>query len=156
MHEHAYIIHVLINMQANKYFQVKELVSSKIYNQYGDDAIKFLDPKALEALENVREILNVPLICNNWYAGGSRNYSGYREPGCGVGTPTGYHYKGQAFDLISTKLTAKEMREILENNQDKLRYPIRVEKWGNKGEISWLHIDISPNTHGKKLYFFKA
>ena len=49
MHEHAYIIHVLINMQANKYFQVKELVSSKIYNQYGDDAIKFLDPKALEA-----------------------------------------------------------------------------------------------------------
>lgn len=91
MHEHAYIIHVLINMQANKYFQVKELVSSKIYNQYGDDAIKFLDPKALEALENVREILNVPLICNNWYAGGSRNYSGYREPGCGVGVKNSYH-----------------------------------------------------------------
>ena len=41
-------------------------------------------------------------------------------------------------------------------DQDKLRYPIRVEKWDNKGEISWLHIDISPNTHGKKLYFFKA
>ena len=139
-------------MQANKYFQVKELVSSKIYNQYGDDAIKFLDPKALEALENVREILNVPLICNNWATGGSRNYSGYREPGCGVGTPTGYHYKGQAFDLISTKLTAKEMREILENNQDKLKYPIRVEKWDNKGELSWLHIDIG-NTKGNKIYF---
>lgn len=107
-------------------------------------------------MENVREILNAPLICNNWAAGGSRNYSGYREPGCGVGTPTGYHYKGQAFDLISTKLTAKEMREILENNQDKLKYPIRVEKWDNHGEITWLHIDISPNTHGKKLYFFRA
>ncbi len=143
-------------MQANKYFQVKELVSSKIYNQYGDDAIKFLDPKALEVLENVREILNVPLICNNWAAGGSRNYSGYREPGCGIGTPTGWHYKGAAFDLVSTKLTAKEMREILENNQDKLKYPIRVEKWDNHGEITWLHIDISPNTKGKKLYFFKA
>ena len=63
--------------------------------------------------------------------------------------------KGQAFDLISTKLTAKEMREILDKNQDKLRYPIRVEKWDNKGEISWLHIDIG-NTKGKKLYFFKA
>jgi hypothetical protein len=48
------------------------------------------------------------------------------------------------------------MREILENNQDKLKYPIRVEKWDNHGEISWLHIDISPNTHGKKLYFFRA
>lgn len=52
-------------MLANKYFQVKELVSSNIYKQYGDDAIKFLDPRALAALENVREILNVPLTCNN-------------------------------------------------------------------------------------------
>lgn len=143
-------------MQANKYFKVKELVSSKIYKEYGDDAIKFLDPKALEVLENVREILNVPLICNNWAAGGSRNYSGYREPECSIGAKNSMHKQGKAFDLISTKLTAKEMREILENNQDKLRYPIRVEKWDNKGEISWLHIDISPNTHGKKLYFFKA
>ena len=143
-------------MKANKYFKIEELVSSNVYEQYKDDAIKFLDPKALEALENVREILNVPLICNNWAAGGSREYCGYREPGCGVGTPTGWHCKGAAFDLVSTKLTAKEMREILENNQDKLKYPIRVEKWDNHGEITWLHIDISPNTKGKKLYFFKA
>ena len=78
-------------MQANKYFKVKELVSSKIYKEYGDDAIKFLDPKALKALENVREILGVPLICNNWAAGGSRNYCGYREPGCGVGVKNSYH-----------------------------------------------------------------
>ena len=62
LHIFCYLYYI---MNANKYFQVKELVSSKIYNQYGDDAIKFLDPKALEALENVREILNVPLICNN-------------------------------------------------------------------------------------------
>lgn len=33
-------------------------------------------------------------------------------------------------------MTAKEMREILENNQDKLKYPIRVEKWDNHGEIT--------------------
>ena len=143
-------------MQANKYFQVKELVSSNIYKEYGDDAIKFLDPKALKALENVREILGVPLICNNWAAGGSRNYCGYREPECSIGAKNSMHKQGKAFDLISTKLTAKEMREILENNQDKLKYPIRVEKWDNKGELSWLHIDISPNTHGKKLYFFHA
>lgn len=48
-----------------KYFKVKELVSSDIYKQYGEDAINFLDPKALEALDNVREILGVPLVCNN-------------------------------------------------------------------------------------------
>lgn len=155
MHEPAYIIHALINMQANKYFEIQELVSSNVYEQYKDDALQFLDPKALEALENVREILEVPLICNNWEEGGSREYCGYREPGCGVGVPTGFHYKGKAFDLISSKMTAQEMREKLEEEKDKLKYPIRVEKWDNKGEISWLHIDIG-NTKGKKLYFFKA
>lgn len=65
MHEHAYIIHALISMQANKYFKIQELVSSNVYKQYKDDALQFLDPKALEALENVREILGVSLICNN-------------------------------------------------------------------------------------------
>lgn len=143
-------------MKANKYFDVKELVSSKIYGKYGDNAIKFLNKKALTVLENVREIIEVPLVCNNWAKGGSRNYSGYREPGCGVGSPGGWHYKGMAFDLVSDKLTAKEMRKILEKNQDKLIYPIRVEKWSGGAEISWLHIDVAPNTHGKKLYFFKA
>lgn len=139
-----------------KYFKVKELVSSDIYKQYGEDAIKFLGPKALEALDNVREILGVPLICNNWAAGGSRNYSGYREPECSIGAKNSLHRQGKAFDLISSKMTAKEMRDKLEQNQDKLVHPIRVEKWEGNKEISWLHIDISPNTHGKKLYFFKA
>lgn len=78
-------------MLANKYFDIKELVSSKCYKQYGDDAIKFLDPIALEALENVREILGVPLTCNNWNIGGNRNYCGYREPGCGVGVKNSFH-----------------------------------------------------------------
>lgn len=141
---------------ANKYFKVKELVSSRIYKRYGNKAIKFLDPKTLKVLENVREILGVPLICNNWAMGGSRNYSGYREPECTIGSRTSLHRVGMAFDLISTKLTAKEMREILQNNQDKLLYPIRVEKWENNREITWLHIDTSPNTHGKKIYFFHA
>lgn len=143
-------------MKANKYFDIKELVSKNIYNSYRDSAIQFLDPLALKVLENVREILDVPLVCNNWALGGSRNYCGYREPGCGVGASNGFHTRGQAFDLISDKLTAKEMREILDKNQDKLIHPIRVEKWDSHGEISWLHIDISPNTYGRKLYFFRA
>jgi hypothetical protein len=33
-------------------------------------------------------------------------------------------------------MTAKEMREKLSNNIDKLIHPIRVEKWDNNGEVS--------------------
>lgn len=138
-----------------KYFKVKELVSLNTYKQYGEDSIKFLDTKALHALENVREIVGVPLICNNWAAGGTRNYCGYREPTCSIGAKNSYHKQGKAFDLISTKLTAKEMRDILDKNRDKLSFPIRIEKWDGDREITWLHIDIG-NTKGNKIYFFKA
>ena len=52
-------------MKANKYFTVKELVSKDVYDLLGDNALKLFDPKALEVLEDIREILEVPLICNN-------------------------------------------------------------------------------------------
>jgi uncharacterized protein YcbK (DUF882 family) len=44
------------------------------------------------------------------------------------GAPKSYHERGQAVDLISHKMSAKEMREILEERQDELPYPIRIEK----------------------------
>lgn len=146
-------------MLANKFFDIKELVSKNIYEEHGDDAIKFLDEKALEALENVREILDVGLICNNWAAGGNRTQCGYREPGTSVGVAKSQHKLGRAFDLISKKMTAKQMREKLEANEEKLIHPIRIEKWDDKGEINWLHMDVSfkkGNTKLGKIYFFKA
>lgn len=138
-----------------KYFGIKELVSKKIYDIYGDMSIYFLDETALKVLDNIREILGVPLVCNNWARGGKRQYCGFREQGCGVGTPSGFHYKGMAFDLISNQMSAKEMREKLEKNQHKLIHPIRVEKWEGNKEISWLHFDLG-NTKGRKIYFFRA
>ena len=52
-------------MQANKYFHIKELVSRAVYNVYKDMAVYLFDELTLKVLENVREILGVPLICNN-------------------------------------------------------------------------------------------
>jgi hypothetical protein len=49
-------------------------------------------------------------------------------------------------------MSAKEMREILEERQDELPYPIRIEKWDDKGELTWVHIDMG-NTKGNKIYF---
>lgn len=142
-------------MQANKYFHIKELVSRAVYNVYKDMAIYLFDELTLKVLENVREILGVPLICNNWARGGNRQYCGLREKGCGVGKETGWHYKAKAFDLISLHMTAKEMRDKLEKNQDKLIHPIRIEKWQGDKEITWLHFDLG-DTFGKKILFFKA
>ena len=139
----------------SKYFSTQELVDKETYELLGDDAIKLIDKNLIKTIDAVREILNVPLICNNWHWGGTRDQCGYRTVKCNTGALKSYHKRGQAVDLISTKMSASEMREKLEQNAKKLPLPIRIEKWDNNGEISWLHIDLG-NTKGNKIYFFKA
>lgn len=114
-------------MKANKYFTVEELVSKEVYELLGDEAIKLFDPKALEVLEDVREILDVPLICNNWRSGGSRDDCGYRDLKCSVGASKSAHKTGQAFDLVSNVLSANEMRNRIQLCAHMLRHNIRME-----------------------------
>lgn len=139
----------------SKYFSTQEFVDEETYELLGDDAIKLIDPDLIETVDIIREILGVPLICNNWHWGGSRSQCGYRSKKSKTGSKNSYHKQGKALDLISTKMTAKEMREKIKQEEDKLPLPIRIEKWDNNGEISWLHIDLG-NTRGNKIYFFKA
>lgn len=143
-------------MKVSKYFELEELVPKEVFEAEGEGAIKHINPIALKMLDEVREILNVPLTCNNWHRSGSRNYCGYRQPSCTVGAARSQHKLGNAFDLISSNMSANVMREKLKQNQDKLSMPIRVEKWDSSGkEITWLHIDTA-NTSKDKIYFFKA
>lgn len=137
-------------MKANKYFTVEELVSKEVYELLGDEAIKLFDPKALEVLEDVREILDVPLICNNWRSGGSRDDCGYRDLKCSVGASKSAHKTGQAFDLVSNVLSANEMRNRIQLCAHMLRHNIRMEDG-----VNWLHIDVK-NTTSQKIITFNA
>lgn len=139
----------------SKYFEIQELVDEEVYNLLEEDAYKLFDERLLKTIDAVREILDVPLTCNNWHWGGSRCNCGYRSKQCSIGATKSYHKRGQAVDLISSQMTAKEMRDKLEKYQDILPYPIRIEKWDSNGELSWLHIDLG-DTKGEKIYFFKA
>lgn len=139
----------------SRYFEIQELVDEEVYNLLEEDAYKLFDERLLKTIDVVREILDVPLTCNNWHWGGSRCNCGYRSKQCSIGAPKSYHKRGQAVDLISSQMTAKEMRDKLEKYQDTLPYPIRIEKWDSNGELSWLHIDLG-DTKGEKIYFFKA
>ena len=46
------------------------------------------------------------------------------------------HHLGIGGDLSSPEMTAEEMRQKIEEKQDLLPYPIRIEK-----DVNWLHID---------------
>lgn len=135
--------------KATKHFNTEELVSKQVYDIIGDDAVKLFDPKALETLEVIREILNVPLICNNWANGGTRDDCGYRDKLCTIGASRSAHREGMAYDLISSKMSAQEMRDLIIKNQDKLPYNIRIEDL-----VTWLHFDLR-NTSNNKIQIFK-
>lgn len=125
-----------------KNFKLYELLPKEIYKdeEYGWE---LLDEKLKITINIVRDILGVPLICNNWYWGGSRNWCGYRPIDCKIGAKMSAHKKGMAVDLISTKMSAHDMREKIKANKDKLPYNIRLEKWDSNGnETTWLHIGV--------------
>lgn len=89
-------------MMANKYFDIKELVPKEIYEELGEEkCLDLFNPIALKALEEVREILNIPLICNNWASGGSRNYCGYRPKGCKIGVTNSQHCVDKDTEILT-------------------------------------------------------
>lgn len=144
-----------------KYFELYELLPPELYTydmMVSEEArerafANFFDPKLLETIDVVREIIGLPLICNTWFQDGNRRNSGYRTLQCEVGAAQSQHKLGKAVDLICHKMSAEDMRQKIEQNQHLLPYPIRIEKG-----VGWLHLDTKersrgPHCNDKILYF---
>jgi hypothetical protein len=131
-----------------KYFNIKELVSRKVFGIRGELAWGEFDSRLLETILVIRrDILKVPMVVNNWSSGGSFEQRGFRENLSAVvkqKTDEGILYmsahNGKAIDFSSPKMTADEMRTKIVENQNKLPYPIRLEK--KELAPTWVHIDV--------------
>lgn len=62
-----------------KHFDIKELVSKKIYETYGDFCWKIFNEQVLKDLDTIREQLKLPITINNWHLKGSFSQCGYRS-----------------------------------------------------------------------------
>lgn len=125
--------------ELKKYFNIKELVCNHTYNKFGDSSWQFLDTKLLHTLLAIRrDILQVPMVIN--YAGHYQR--GLRCNCCElvktkVNTYLSAHCLGKAFDASMKMITGAQARTLIKKYQDKLPYPIRMEK-----NVNWLHIDV--------------
>ena len=129
-----------------KYFTIRELVCNHTYNKYGESAWQFLDTKALHTLLVLREdIFMTPMVVN---------YTGHFQRGlrCNLcqlvkdktNKNTLYlsaHNLGKAFDVSMKMITGEQARNLIKKYQDKLPYPVRIEK-----DVTWLHVDVR-DTH---------
>jgi hypothetical protein len=139
-----------------KYFKAYELVDRGTYVRLGEKSFSIFKPDALQALDDLREFLGVPLIVNNWIAGGSFEWRGYRtqKKAIALGAPNSRHAKGDAFDLDVQGMTAEEVRQKIIANQDN---PLLEKIMRLEADKSWVHFDLMPLKEGvHRIYLFKA
>lgn len=127
-----------------KYFKAEELLPKGVTDT------TLLDPKLLQLIDEVREILGVPCSINNYAQGGTRQWCGLRTSACTEGAPKSQHRLGKAADLHPSGMSAEVAR-------GKLKQAIAEGKLKNLGgvenNVSWLHVDIRPRVNGKVLWF---
>lgn len=126
-----------------KHFKAHEFVDEVIYKKRGDASIELMDKEILEAIDFIREDLDLPVTINNWFWGGKYDGRGYRWDNKKLHpeySNTSQH-SGKAIDFNVRGMSAEQVNNwIIENrNHPKLR-AVRFIEMGK----SWTHIDSRP------------
>ncbi|MFA5405010.1 MAG: D-Ala-D-Ala carboxypeptidase family metallohydrolase [Ignavibacteria bacterium] len=127
-----------------KYFKSEELLPRGVTDT------SLLDPKLLQLIDEIRELLGVPCTINNYASGGIRQWCGLRTTACKIGAARSQHRLGRAADLHPIGMTADEARA-------KIKKAVAEGKLKNLGgvenSVSWVHVDCRPRINGKVKWF---
>ena len=128
-------------MNLTKDFTLQEFIPQSIYQQYGDKSIWFIDPRLPALAQAIRDIIERPVIINNWFTGGTYSNCGYRTPDCLIGAKLSQHKSGRAIDLHFQGINDYEaIRNIIRANWSKLQ-PLGLTTI-EKETPTWLHCDM--------------
>jgi hypothetical protein len=152
--------------ELKKYFDIRELVGRDVFKLFGKNAWQVFDTDLLHTLLVVRVKIDRPITANNWHKGGSYDERGFRsniQPIVKNKTLKNQlyvsgHPLGKAIDFVVKGMTAEEVRDWLEENQELLPYKIRLEwKIQKTGlPISWVHLDTKYTEENPKVYKFNV
>ena len=118
------------------FFGIEELVSREVFSDRGEKAWALLDERALETLDALRKEFG-PITVNDWKWGGSYEYSGFREPDCGIGAAYSQHRFGRAFDCKFKNVSVDRVRARILSTPEKFPHISALEM-----NVSWLHFDV--------------
>lgn len=148
-----------MNKKILKYFGVKELVCKHVYTKWGDAALNFFDEKLLETLLFIRETIDKPITINTWHNGGGLTQRGLRCNCCQLvkdktlsdSVYLSAHVLGKAIDFDVKGMSAEQTRRWLLTNEQRLPYPIRLERG-----VSWVHLDVRGFDGNERIKWFTA
>jgi len=120
----------------SKYFKAHELVDRETYKKYGERSFRFIDPRLIETIDQLKEdFSNGTITINNYLWKGDRANSGLRLPGSEYHSTYSQHSFGRAVDMIFSRYSTKRVRKHILENLDKYPHVKGLEI------ASWLHID---------------
>ena len=132
-------------IRINKYFFLDEYIPEELYKKLQHKPhilLGLLDKEMLKADLMLRELFG-PITINNWWNGGSRNWSGIRTPDSPYYSSTSQHTYGRASDKIFSNVSAEEVREYIKVHWKELGITCIEERPNapEEDDIEWLHSD---------------
>ena len=122
----------------SKYFKVHELVPRKMFEKYGEKSWRYVDVRHIETIDILKEHFNLgTMTINNYFWGGSREWSGIRTPDSPWYSYGSQHSFANALDIVFSDYTAQEVREYIIENKHIFKH-IKGLELG----VSWVHIDV--------------
>jgi len=133
----------------SKYFAIHELVPKHIFEKKNFTAWNYIRPELIAVIDRLKEQFpNGTMTINNYYWGGSYNYSGLRTPESVHFSETSMHSFGGAVDIKYSEYSTEDVRQYIIVNPEE--YP---EVKGIELGTAWLHIDCR---NSDKVVMFEA
>lgn len=125
-------------------FYIDELIHPDIYKRFGRGSLKFINPKLLEVLASIRDLVDEPVTINNWASGGRFINSGLRDIKHPYNGKLGYsrHYYGMCLDLKFKTKSIKEVFNLVMENHKVLKLDGLTVIEDIKHTPTWLHISV--------------
>lgn len=128
-------------------FYLDEFIPQKQYDHFGARARHLVRPEIIKIAQKLRDLAGVPLYANDWAAGGSFQYRGYRPCDLLIGSPVSYHKMGMAIDLVSGSKSPAQLLKIIQENAGAF-YRLGLRRCEDpKITKTWLHIDMGITGH---------
>lgn len=122
-------------------FKPQEFVDKETFDLLGVHSLRLLDIRLKITIDALRQVLNMPMVINNWSTGGQFKDRCFRTQKSTTGAKDGGHYKGMAVDFDCYRngvlVKADDVRLLIYRNMSKFPH-IRCFEY----DINWVHIDI--------------
>jgi hypothetical protein len=133
-------------MKVSNNFIIQEFVPPQIYSLFGggEKCLWYIDPRIIQGVQLLRDILDTPIMVNNWHKGGVLDERGYRIPGSKTGATYSQHRFGRACDVSSEKYSPAQIFEAMRAHFQEFKELDVLTIENLNFTPTWVHMDCRP------------